>query len=128
MLALINDSDRDHGRCVELLARSPEPPLLPVAILTGICQILERRGAVRAETAFLSDVVAGLFDIVDSPLADLERVITLLETYAAIHLGVVAASVIAAAERLDVTTVATLDPGRLAGVRPRHTPAFTLLP
>jgi uncharacterized protein len=38
------------------------------------------------------------------------------------------ASVIAVAERLDVTEVATLDRRHFTVVRPRHTTALTLLP
>jgi predicted nucleic acid-binding protein len=43
-------------------------------------------------------------------------------------LGAVDASVIAAAERLGVREVATLDRRHFAAVRPQHVDAFTLLP
>jgi predicted nucleic acid-binding protein len=52
----------------------------------------------------------------------------LVELYADWPLGGTDASVIAIAERLGVTKVATLDRRHFAAVRPRHIEAFTLLP
>jgi len=44
------------------------------------------------------------------------------------HLGTTDASVIALAERLEITEIATLDRRHFTAVRPRHVEAFTLLP
>ena len=52
----------------------------------------------------------------------------LVEAYADLRLGTVDASVIALAERLGLTSVATLDRRHFAVVRPIHVEAFTLLP
>jgi predicted nucleic acid-binding protein len=43
-------------------------------------------------------------------------------------LGIVDAAVIAIAERLNLTDVATVDRKHFSIVRPRHASAFTLLP
>jgi uncharacterized protein len=51
-----------------------------------------------------------------------------VRTYADLPLGTVDASVIAVAERLRLTEVATLDRRRFTVVRPRHTTALNLLP
>ena len=52
----------------------------------------------------------------------------LVGTYADLPLGAVDASVVAVAERLGATTLATLDRRHFTVVRPRHTTAFALLP
>jgi predicted nucleic acid-binding protein len=52
----------------------------------------------------------------------------LIGQYADLRLGLVDACVIALAERLDATQIATLDRRRFAAVRPQHVVAFTLLP
>lgn len=52
----------------------------------------------------------------------------LVTEYADLGLGTTDASVIAIAERLGVSEVATLDHRHFTVVRPRHTRAFTLLP
>jgi uncharacterized protein len=44
------------------------------------------------------------------------------------HLGGVDAGLIAVAERLGLTTIATLDHRHFGVVRPRHVDALTLLP
>jgi predicted nucleic acid-binding protein len=52
----------------------------------------------------------------------------LIETYADLRLGTVDASVIATAERLGTTTIATLDRRHFTVVRPSHVDAFQLVP
>jgi predicted nucleic acid-binding protein len=51
----------------------------------------------------------------------------LIETYADLRLGTVDASVIATAERVGSTVIATLDRRHFTIVRPRHTDAFELV-
>lgn len=51
-----------------------------------------------------------------------------VDTYADLGLGPVDASVIAVAERLNVTTIATLSHRDFAVVRPADCEAFELLP
>jgi uncharacterized protein len=48
--------------------------------------------------------------------------------YADLGLGGTDASLVAIAERLNITTIATLDRRDFTVVRPRHVDAFTLLP
>jgi predicted nucleic acid-binding protein len=52
----------------------------------------------------------------------------LVRRYADLPLGAVDASVVAVAERLKITQVATLDRRHFTVVRPEHVPAFELLP
>ena len=62
------------------------------------------------------------------PAADLDRMAGLVEAYGDFPLGFVDASVIAVAERLGADSVATLDRRHFSVVRPRHLPAFRLVP
>nr|WP_322761411.1 PIN domain-containing protein [Frankia sp. Cr2] len=59
---------------------------------------------------------------------DLDRMADLVDRYADFPLGGADASVIALAERLGVTEIATLDRRHFGVVRPKHVEAFTLLP
>jgi predicted nucleic acid-binding protein len=52
----------------------------------------------------------------------------LVQAYLDLPLGIVDAAVIAIAERLRLTEIATLDHRHFGVVRPSHTRAFTLLP
>ena len=60
--------------------------------------------------------------------ADLDRVADLVGTYVDLPLGGTDASVMAIAERLGQTRVATLDRRHFTVVRPIHCPAFELTP
>jgi predicted nucleic acid-binding protein len=59
---------------------------------------------------------------------DLARMAQLIETYADLRLGTVDACVIATAEWLGATTIATLDRRHVTVVRPSHIDAFQLVP
>ncbi|WP_251060652.1 hypothetical protein [Streptomyces sp. ISL-100] len=59
---------------------------------------------------------------------DLSRMVDLVEQYADLPLGAADASVIAVAERLRASDIATIDLRHFRIVRPRHVSALTLLP
>ena len=52
----------------------------------------------------------------------------LVDRYASLPLGAADASVVAIAERLGITRIATVDRRDFTVVRPRHIPAFELIP
>jgi predicted nucleic acid-binding protein len=60
--------------------------------------------------------------------ADLLRIAELVARYGDLPLGTVDASIVAAAERLNIRTVATLDRRDFAAVRPAHVDCFELVP
>lgn len=56
------------------------------------------------------------------------RISELVWRYCDLPLGTVDASIVAAAERLGVSALATLDRRHFTVVQPAHVPAFTLVP
>ncbi len=56
------------------------------------------------------------------------RIAALVSRYRDLPLGTVDGSVVAAAERLHVSKIATLDRRHFSIVRPAHTDAFELVP
>lgn len=60
--------------------------------------------------------------------SDWLRIAELVVAYDDLPLGTVDASVVAAAERLDITTIATLDRRHFSVVRPAHVDGFEILP
>ena len=128
IVALLNDRDDHHRRCRDFLSPHPGPLIVPTTVFTEVCMLVERRRGTRAELAFLDDVRTGLFTLLETASVDLERITELVQTYADLPLGTVDASVVALAERLDLPAVATLDHKHFSVVRPRHVPAFALLP
>jgi uncharacterized protein len=87
-----------------------------------------RAGGAKIEAAFLRSIVQETLTIVDLELADYERMAELVEVYADFPLGTTDAAVVAVAERLGVSEIATLDRRHFYAVRPRHAGSFDLLP
>jgi hypothetical protein len=129
LVALVNSSDADHQRCVQWIEVIDEPLLVPNTVLTEVCYLLQRRCGSKVEARFLRELAADdRFTLVPILGEDLPRVAELVETYEDFPLGGADASVVAVAERLGVARIATLDRRHFTVVRPRHLPAFTLLP
>ena len=105
-----------------------EPWTERATVRTEVCYLLARESGPRLEAEFLRSLAAGDFQLTEPTPADLDRAADLVTTYADFPLGAVDATVIALAERLAITEIATLDHRHFAAVRPRHTNAFTLRP
>lgn len=97
-------------------------------MITEVAYLLATRLGVEPEVRFLGDLAAGAFSVEPVPARDWLRVAELVARYRDLPLGTVDASVVATAERLELTDVATVDRRHFALVRPKHVDAFTLLP
>jgi uncharacterized protein len=127
--ALANDDH--HYACVELftgLHLARRPLLVPATVVAEVGYLLGREAGPKVESLFLDSLAAGDFTLVDLTIADYARMAELVRRYGDLPLGTTDASVIAVAERLDLTEVATLDRRHFTVVRPRHATALTLLP
>lgn len=102
--------------------------LLPGTVAAEVGYLLSERVGPGVEVQFLQGVAEGAFDLVDLTRADYGRMAELAEQYVDMPLGTTDASVIAIAERLGITEIATLDRRHFTAVRPRHVDAFSLLP
>ena len=80
------------------------------------------------EAALLASIADGEFALTELNPADWARCSELVERYADLDLGLVDASVVAIAERLSISTVASIDRRDLLVVRPAHCDAFELIP
>jgi len=128
LVAVLNADDKHHVACRSLLESEPGPIIVPAPILTEVCYLAASRLGPRAEAAFLESLASGELHLEATTTGDLARMAELVRTYADFPLGAADASVIAVAERLDVTQIATIDHRHFRVVRPRHCDAFDLLP
>lgn len=101
---------------------------MPQLVVAEVAYLLETRLGPGAEIRFLGDLAAGNFIPEPVHARDWIRIAELVARYRDLRLGTVGASVVAAAERLDVTQIATLDRKHFTVVRPAHTLAFEILP
>jgi len=128
LVAGANSRDRHHQASRELLLNHPGPILVPAPVVVEVCQLLASRQGADAEATFLRTLGTDALTVIDLEPADYTRAAHLVEQYADLPLGAVDALVIAVAERLRVSEVATLDRRHFSVVRPAHVDAFTLLP
>lgn len=111
-----------------MLREHPGRLVVPTLVVSEAAYLIASRVGTSAEARFLGDLAAGDFHVEPVHPADRERVAELVVRHRDLRLGTTDASVVAAAERLGVTTVATLDRRHFGAVRPRHVDVFTLVP
>jgi hypothetical protein len=128
LLASLDAADREHASCSALIGSTPEDLVVPTLVLGELDYWCARRLTLDSWLLFLEDVNTGVYRIEAPSAADLERCRELQERYRDLSLGIVDASVIALAERLDEPKVASLDERHFRVVRPRHVPALELWP
>lgn len=129
LLAVADADDRWHTATTELLASYPSNQLiLPAPVIPETGWMIAAVLGPATEAAFLASVAAGDFTVTDLTQSDWQRVAELVEGYADMDLGTVDAAVIAVSERLNVTTLATINPRDFRVVRPAHCDAFELVP
>ena len=82
---------------------------MPILVVTEVVYLLGTRLGFDAEVRFLGDIAAGNLIVEPVAAADWMRIAELVARCRNLPLGTVDASVIAAAERLGVNDVATID-------------------
>ena len=124
--ALADRRDAWHARVRRYLRSHPDTLLAPVTILAEVAYLLRHRIGGKAERMFAESVDKG--EVAIEPLAarDLTRAVELMGIYG--WLGLVDATVVAMAERLKMSVVATTDRRHFGVVRPAHVERFDLVP
>jgi len=127
LLAAADTSTHEHQRCAALLDERTD-----LAITTPVAAecswMIESRLGPQAEAAFVTSIATGELAVIELTPADWARCAELIDTYTDLGLGLVDASIIAIAERLGVTTVATMNHRDFAVVCPAHCDGFELIP
>ena len=131
LVAAALTDEPDNYACNELFAgfhMAGRRILVPGTVVAETGYLLNRKAGPRSEAFFLRALAEGTFESVELTTVDFARMADLVTQYADLPLGTTDASVIAIAERLDITEVATLDKRHFTVVRPAHVNALTLLP
>jgi predicted nucleic acid-binding protein len=111
LYANIDRDDRHHPAAREFIATFDGVLRVPMLVVAEVAHLAATRLGTPAEARFLADLAAEL-----------------VARHRDLPLGTVDASLVALAERLGETEVATFDRRDLGVVRPRHCEGFTLLP
>lgn len=127
LFAAIDSRDPAHAAAGAVIA-TPEPRLVPEPVVVEADWLIADRFGPEIELRFLRGLDEGKL-VVEQVLAeDRLRAAGLIDQYRDLDLGYVDATIIAIAERLGESRIATLDRRHFSVVRPRHVTAFELLP
>ena len=107
--ALVDRSDRHHPTLRRLFETDPDDWILPWAILPEVDYLVGKRLGKRVADEFLEDVAEGRFALAWGDEGDLAAAHRICRRYSSLNLGLVDAVVMAVAERLKATAIATLD-------------------
>ena len=120
-------SDR-HAECAALVRTHEGHLASPVHLVAETSWLLLDRPGPSSHLGFLRTVSSGRLQAVDLAEEDWRRCAELVERYTDLRLDLMDASLVALAERLGESTIATLNRRDFTVVRPRHVAALELVP
>ena len=125
--AIGNRKDRHHRVCLESYRRV-QTIYLTQSVLTESAFILMGEAGIPLTAKMLQELGKTKYKLIALELEDVSRSAALLLQYADSKLDFVDATVVAICERLNITTVLTIDRRDFSMIRPAHTTHFDLLP
>lgn len=128
LVAYADRTDRHHLQVVPFFEAPEDLLIVPVTVIPEACYFFETYLGVSAEATFVGSLASGELSVEPVTGEDLARCVELLLAYADNPIGFVDASIIAMAERLNISTILTLDHRHFGAVRPKHISAFRLVP
>jgi hypothetical protein len=126
--ALYDADDANHDAVKAVVEGEPGPLFVPMVLLAEIDYLLSQRLGVDATLDFLASLASKAFTLVEPTSDDLIRCRELIRQYDDLPLGLADASVIAAAERLRLRRILTLDRRHFRIVKSSVFDHFILLP
>ena len=128
LFTLINQKDVNHAACVAVARDNTLQKHLLVTVIPETCYLLHRWLGHAVMRAFIQNLQDPIWQIEQVQPQDWARVDELLNQYADARLDLVDATLVAAAERLNIETILTLDQRDFRLIRPKHVDYFSILP
>lgn len=127
VVALTNRSDSRHGEVAEVYFQQTEI-VLPQTVLAEVAYLIQRDAGAGTFIRFLRGLAQSKFVVTALTDWDLQKTAEILAQYQDSRIDFVDATVMAIAERENITTVLTIDRRDFSLFRPKHCLSFTLLP
>ncbi|MBI4729409.1 MAG: PIN domain-containing protein [Acidobacteria bacterium] len=127
VLVAAADSSDPHFEEARAILESGAEKMVTDAILSEAHHLIASRAGKRVAAAFLESIDHDLF-VECSTRSDRARAGGLCRKYLDARMDYTDALTVAIAERIGERVIATLDPRHFRIVRPRHAPAFNLIP
>lgn len=127
IVALANCLDKRHAEVQPIYLQYPKTLVLQL-VLVEVAYLIGRNVGIPTVVRFLKGIPGSRFELIEATAQDIERIAQILERYVDSKVDFVDASVMVIAERLNITTVLTIDRRDFSLFRPLHCLNFTLLP
>ena len=128
LFALVNRNDKSHAACATVAQSLQTRLIIPLTGLPEIAYLLDVRLGHHVMRQFVRQITQPAWTLEAPSHDDLLRAGNLLEQYGDTRLDFVDATLIAIAERLNVSQILTLDQRHFRLIRPQHCQTFELLP
>lgn len=127
LYALADRGDKHHAAAKRIF-RLPEPKMVPDPVVVETDYLISSKLGADAKIAFLESLGERAFVVEVPTPEDRVRAAAVAARYRDLRLGYVDAVIVAMAERLRETRLATVGRKHFGAIRPAHTDAFELLP
>jgi len=128
ILAYMNAADAHHGEVAVWLDGERDELITTPLIVAEADHLVSARGGASAASALRADLAAGAY-LVEWWAGATSATVAIAERYADLGIGLADASLVALAERVGTTAIATLDERHFRAIPPlRGSDAFRLLP
>lgn len=125
-VALLDRSERTHGRCVEVFEDLDAVLVSTEPVLTETTHLLAASTA--AQAACMQFVTRGVVTLVPQSTDSLHRAMDLMQKYSDTPMDLAVATLVVLAEDLGVRDILTLDVKGFSAYRIRHKRTFRILP
>lgn len=128
LVGLANPRDRSHQVCAAFIQSGFYEYLVPTVTIPEATHLLNSRMGHFLMRGFVQQMQNPFWQFQQLTTDDFGRASELLTQYRDAELDIVDCVIVAQAERLNITTILTLDRRDFSIIRPKHTPFFNILP
>lgn len=126
--AVMDQSSKQHQQALNYYSNYQGSILRPALALVELVYLINRLGGASLVIKTLRSLRASQIEFIDPTLHDYDRSLDILEQYIDSRIDFVDACIMALAERLQITQIATYDRRDFGLYRPAHCEHFDLLP
>jgi predicted nucleic acid-binding protein len=126
LYAAVDDDDRNHDRCIDILGRAHLELIVPTMVVAEVTYLVGRRLGPAAEAEFLRSLSS--VEVEEPSHEDWTKIADMVERYGNLFLGGTDASLAVLAERLGTDVIVTLDRRHFGALRMSDGRPFRLLP
>jgi predicted nucleic acid-binding protein len=128
LVATVDIKDENYGRILDVIVDSKEVLVLPTTVLPEVCHLLTSRLGYPTTKQVLTELANSNVIIEGIDKTDLKRVTEILDQYTDSKLNFVDATIVAIAERMNITKIFTLNKPIFSIISPQHCAGFEIFP